>query len=310
MTGAKQLHGGHRLVEDILAASAQARPGLSCATLVGSLSSLAGHDRFNCYGSELAVTYMNVARPCWSWYRARLANRRGVVRAERLRLRDEHVRLQDDQTGLVAGCARYILAAAGNRLAHSRNRLANKSSHARAMRIVPFAARPVAVVALMAIMETPLTAQPAGVVDRRPSLCKRSEVAIFSCRVGSKIVSLCASPDLSETTGTMGYRFGRKGAIELEHPATSAHPRTAFRAGVDPSERGDFVRFSKGDHTYTVYARVGSQDRREEDGLLITRGQKVLRNLKCADFAMGDTAWQLMYRAKIPADPSHAISPR
>jgi hypothetical protein len=253
---------------------------------------------------------MNVARPCWSRYRARLADIRGVVPAERLRLRDEHVRLQDDLTGLVAGCARYILAASRNRLAPRRNRLANKSSDARALRIVPFAARPVAVVALMAIMGTPLTAQPAGVVDRRPSLCNLTDVAIFSGRVGSKIVSLCASPDLSETTGTMSYRFGRKGAIELDHPATPAHPRTAFRAGVDPSERGDFVRFSKGDHTYTVYARAGSQDRREEHGLLITRGQKILRNLRCVDSDMGDPAWQPMYRAKIPADPSHAISPR
>ncbi len=153
-------------------------------------------------------------------------------------------------------------------------------------------------------------AQSANAADRRPSLCHREEVAIFSCSVGSKIVSLCASPDLTETAGTMSYRFGRKGAVELEHPANPMHPRTAFTAGIDSAERGDFVRFSRGEFAYTVYALVGLRERNEEDGLLITRGTKVLRNLKCADFAMGDTAWKLMYRAKLSADPVQSIAPR
>lgn len=174
----------------------------------------------------------------------------------------------------------------------------------------PCRARPVASIALLAMTGFMLAAQPAGAVNRRPSLCNPSHVAIFSCNVGSKVISLCASPDLTEATGTMSYRFGRKGAIELEHPAAPAHPRTAFSAGMDSSERGDFVRFSTGDFTYTIYALAGSHDRREVDGLLITQGKKVLRNLKCADFAMGDTAWQLMYRAKLPVDPSQSIAPR
>ncbi|WP_306225761.1 hypothetical protein [Bosea beijingensis] len=153
-------------------------------------------------------------------------------------------------------------------------------------------------------------AQHANAADRRPSLCKRDEVAIFSCSLGRKVVSLCASPDLTETAGTMSYRFGRKGAIELEYPAAPVHPRTAFTAGIDSAERGDFVRFSKGEFTYTLYALVGLRERREEDGLSIARGAKVVRNLKCADFAMGETAWQLMYRAKLPADPSQSIAPQ
>lgn len=169
---------------------------------------------------------------------------------------------------------------------------------------------PVASTALVAMVGFLASAQQAHAADRRPSLCNHAEVAIFSCNLGSKIVSLCASPDLTETTGTMSYRFGRNGAVELEHPAKPIHPKTAFTAGVDSSERGDFVRFSRGEFTYTIYALVGLRERSEEDGLLITRDTKVLRNLKCADFAMGDTAWQLMYRAKLPADSSQSIAPR
>lgn len=100
-----------------------------------------------------------------------------------------------------------------------------------------------------AALMTMALAQYANAVDRRPSLCKRDEVAIFSCNLGSKVVSLCASPDLAEAAGTMSYRFGKKGAIELEYPAAPMHPRTAFTAGIDSAERGDFVRFSKGEFT-------------------------------------------------------------
>ncbi len=154
------------------------------------------------------------------------------------------------------------------------------------------------------------TAHPAASVERRPSLCSAAETAIFSCAVGGKVVSLCASPDLDDTKGIMTYRFGRRGAVELAHPETPGHPRTAFVAGIDSTERGDYVRFSRGGFTYTIYALVGTQGRSETDGLLITRGKTVLRDLRCKDFGMGDGAWRLMYRARLPADEPQSIKPR
>ncbi len=105
----------------------------------------------------------------------------------------------------------------------------------------------VASAVLMTMVGFLALAQYANAADRRPSLCKRDEVAIFSCNLGSKVVSLCASRDIAEAAGTMSYRFGRKGAIELEYPAPPMHPRMAFTAGIDSAERGDFVRFSKGE---------------------------------------------------------------
>lgn len=165
-------------------------------------------------------------------------------------------------------------------------------------------------IALPAVAGFLITTLPVYGVDRRPALCIADEVPVFSCKVGGKIASLCASPDLNEAVGTMTYRFGRKGDLELVHPTTPTHPSGAFSAGIDSAERGDFVRFSRNEFTYTIYALVGLRDRREEDGLLIVRGKKILRRLKCDDFAMGDKAWHLMYRAKLPADPSQSISPQ
>jgi hypothetical protein len=165
-------------------------------------------------------------------------------------------------------------------------------------------------IALAATAGFLITALPVYGVDRRPALCVAGEVPVFSCKVGGKIVSLCASPDLNEAAGTMTYRFGRKGGLELVHPTTPTHPSGAFSAGIDSAERGDFVRFSRNEFTYTIYALVGLRDRNEEDGLLIVRGKKILRHLKCDDFAMGDKAWHLMYRAKLPADPTPSIFPQ
>ena len=66
----------------------------------------------------------------------------------------------------------------------------------------------------------------AGPVDH----CTEAEVAVFfSCRFADgKVVSLCASPDLSPTAGTLQYRFGEPGAVELSFPSEPAHPRGHF----------------------------------------------------------------------------------
>jgi hypothetical protein len=52
------------------------------------------------------------------------------------------------------------------------------------------------------------------------TLCARDERVIFSCPVKkpAKIVSVCASKDLTSDRGYLQYRFGLPGKIELEFP--------------------------------------------------------------------------------------------
>jgi len=52
------------------------------------------------------------------------------------------------------------------------------------------------------------------------TLCAKGERIIFSCPVKrpAKIVSLCASKDLTSERGYLQYRFGLPGKIELEYP--------------------------------------------------------------------------------------------
>lgn len=52
------------------------------------------------------------------------------------------------------------------------------------------------------------------------TLCAKDERVIFSCAVKrpAKIVSVCASKDLTSDQGYLQYRFGLPGKIELEYP--------------------------------------------------------------------------------------------
>ncbi|WP_092157391.1 hypothetical protein [Bosea sp. CRIB-10] len=137
-------------------------------------------------------------------------------------------------------------------------------------------------------------------------MCQPSETAIFSCAIGSKIASLCASPDLGPRQGRLTYRFGRKGAMELIHPEAPMPPDQAFSTAVvgDAGFGGDIVRFGRGDTRYTLYSII-VKGQGERDGVLVARGGRRLADLKCRDFALGTDAWKLLYRAKLPkAEPA------
>jgi hypothetical protein len=62
------------------------------------------------------------------------------------------------------------------------------------------------------------------------SWCANNEYTVFNCRTGHKVVSVCASPHLSQDHGYVQYRFGTPGkAMELAYPDLSAKPDTVFR---------------------------------------------------------------------------------
>jgi len=76
------------------------------------------------------------------------------------------------------------------------------------------------------------------------TLCDRNERVIFSCPIKrpAKIVSVCASKDLTSERGYLQYRFGLPGKIELEFPKDRTGTQTKFqythyfRAQVDLTE--------------------------------------------------------------------------
>ena len=88
------------------------------------------------------------------------------------------------------------------------------------------------------------------------SLCAKDERVIFSCPVKrpAKIVSVCASKDLTSERGYIQYRFGLPAKVELEFPKERAGSQQKFqyshyfRARVDLTE----ISFTVNGYEYQV----------------------------------------------------------
>src|SRR5438876_697266 len=97
------------------------------------------------------------------------------------------------------------------------------------------------------------------------TLCAKNERVIFSCpiRKPAKIVSVCASRDLTSEKGYLQYRFGLPGKIELEFPKERTATRTKFqythyfRAQVDLTE----ITFSINGYEYQVIDEYNGEEK-------------------------------------------------
>ena len=127
------------------------------------------------------------------------------------------------------------------------------------------------------------------------SLCVHGEVIVFSCHVGSKIVSLCRP---LESPRRLTYRYGTPGHLELVYPGYGQeHTGTFYRASAPLFGGGETtIAFKQAEYEYRIYTKVGraeSGDAQEdrvpifEDGLVITRDGETLQQLVCDDGGEG-----------------------
>ncbi len=97
------------------------------------------------------------------------------------------------------------------------------------------------------------------------TLCVKDERVIFSCPVKrpAKIVSVCASKDLTGDRGYLQYRFGLPGKIELEFPKDRTgtqekfHYTHYFRAQFDLTE----INFTIDDYEYQVFDDYNGEEK-------------------------------------------------
>lgn len=120
------------------------------------------------------------------------------------------------------------------------------------------------------------------------SHCTNTEVEVFACRTGEKMVSVCASRDLAPKRGYVQYRFGKAGETpEMLLPAKQEHPgRTAsgesnsFAAGAS-----SWLRFTNGSVAYVVYSGIGRWGPKgateERAGVVVERDGKRTANVRC-----------------------------
>ena len=116
---------------------------------------------------------------------------------------------------------------------------------------------------------SPSVAAPSASVHAVPlqpnSLCAKDERVIFSCPVKrpAKIVSLCASKDLTNERGYLQYRFGLPGKIELEYPKDRKdtqekfHYSHYFRAQFDLTA----IAFTIDGYEYSVFDDYNGEEK-------------------------------------------------
>jgi hypothetical protein len=107
------------------------------------------------------------------------------------------------------------------------------------------------------------------------TLCAKDERVIFSCAVKrpAKIVSLCASKDLTSAQGYLQYRFGLPGKIELEYPKDRKGTQEKFQYTHYFRARFDLtsINFNIDGYEYSVFDDYNG----EEKPAITSRGVSV-----------------------------------
>lgn len=106
--------------------------------------------------------------------------------------------------------------------------------------------------------------------------CDINENVAWSCKVGGKVISVCASEPVSGDSGYIQYRIGKPPRTELVYPAKMLPPRGRFAYRLTP--QGDVsLSFSNGGFDYEVYDILRS----EEDGVIVSKGGKEVAHIRC-----------------------------
>lgn len=138
--------------------------------------------------------------------------------------------------------------------------------------------------------------------------CQPNERIQFSCRIGAKVVSLCAGGEIGKTT-SLTYRYGLIGKIENEFVARPDN-KNRFYATVMPANPRAAIKqvwFNRGEIRYLLTECVGGNCP-QDGGLAVLHGYKVLMNGHCeiemerdlggfshelADFNLSSSPWNI-----------------
>ena len=125
----------------------------------------------------------------------------------------------------------------------------------------------------------------------RTTHCLTDERVQFSCRIGTKLVSLCAGGEIGMTT-SLSYRYGRIGKIENEFIARHDNNNRFYATAMPANPRAAVkqVWFNRGEIRYLLTECNGGSCP-QQGGLAVLRGYRVLMNARCKDEKENDLAW-------------------
>jgi hypothetical protein len=133
------------------------------------------------------------------------------------------------------------------------------------------------------------------------TLCRAHEEVYFSCPVGGKIISLCASGNISPDNGYIRYRFGTPDHVELQYPDDNHSSKSRFTISDISGGNLNFthVKFKSGGYDYVMYQGFPS-------GLYIKRKGRTIANLTC-DEGIYQQLSQRAYRGMPTVPPVDGI---
>ena len=121
------------------------------------------------------------------------------------------------------------------------------------------------------------------------SLCATTEAVVFSCPTGKKVVSVCASKELSPKVGWVQYRFGTLGQTpEMTLPAGQVHPSKGAYGATEAFSGGGgaWLRFRNGIASYVVFTGIGKWGPKgqtvEKSGVVVEQNGKQAAYLACS----------------------------
>lgn len=135
------------------------------------------------------------------------------------------------------------------------------------------------------------------------SHCSAQESTVFNCSAGKKIVSVCASKDLDKTAGYLQYRFGPKGAPEVQAPTAKTHPAASVKSGtlMFSGGGGAYLRIANAGYDYVVYTAIG-RGWGSKEGVAVEKGGKPVTNVKCKGAAQSELGPEFFEKAGLAAD--------
>lgn len=150
-----------------------------------------------------------------------------------------------------------------------------------------------------------------------PSLCAARETVVFSCRTGSKVLSVCASESGPHPERYLQYRYGTVGQpIELTIPGekVSADRAAAGKAVGFSGGGGAWLRFRNADYAYIVYSGIGNWGAKGEKlskaGVAVERTGKPVANIRCEpDSTISELGAELFTRFGIKEDHQEFFFP-
>ncbi len=102
------------------------------------------------------------------------------------------------------------------------------------------------------VVTAPVVTTPSVPVVTRPanSLCSADETVLFNCQMasGNKTVSVCASSGLSNSSGSLQYRYGSNATmVDMRFPQDSSASQSVFNLEANG------LSFNNGSIKYKVY---------------------------------------------------------